>query len=145
MIPTTLLSFGISRQLNIGLDKENFSGILGYNWTPKRNVSAKLDLFNIQYIRNVNPSNYFSVYESSYDRLNDIAANYPVDPSYIDENGNLVIENGTSGFISDVENNVIPVSQEDANNVRSIEERRRRLTENNLISSTSSLVLERSH
>ena len=137
MIPTTLLSFGISRQLNIGLDKENFSGILGYNWTPKRNVSAKLDLFNIQYIRNVNPSNYFSVYESSYDRLNDIAANYPVDPSYIDENGNLVIENGTSGFISDVENNVIPVSQEDANNVRSIEERRRRLTENNLISSTS--------
>ncbi len=137
MIPTTLLSFGISRQLNIGLDKENFSGILGYNWTPKRNVSAKLDLFNIQYIRNVNPDNYFSVYKSSYDRLNDIAANYPVDPSYIDGNGNLVIEDGTSGFIDDVKNNIIPVSQEDANNVRSIEERRQRLTENNLISSTN--------
>lgn len=138
MIPTTLLSFGISRQLNIGLDKENFSGILGYNWTPKRNVSAKFDLFNIQYIRNVNPDKYFSVYNSSYDRLNDIASGYTVNPSYLDNEGNLTIdEGGANGFISDVESNAINVSQEDRTIVRSIEERRQRLTENNLISSSS--------
>ena len=35
MIPSTLLSLGIGRQQNIGVDKESFSGILNYNWTPK--------------------------------------------------------------------------------------------------------------
>lgn len=145
MIPSTLLSFGISRQKNIGLDKENFTGILGYNWTPKRNVTAKLDLFNIQYIRNVNPTNYFNVYRSSYGRLNDIANDYAdqINPVYfVDSDApagskQLAIEEGTNGFIEDVNNSEIVVSSADRQNVRSINERRERLIENNLISSTN--------
>ncbi len=95
MIPSTVMSLGTSRQQNIGLDKENFTGILSYNWIPKRNRTAKLDLFNIQYIRNVNPDKYFKVYKSSYGRLNDIAQLYPAVPdSYLNDKGNLDIDNG---------------------------------------------------
>lgn len=136
MIPTTVMSFGVSRQRNIGLDKENFTGILNYNWTPRRNVSARFDLFNIQYIRNVNSVNYFDVYKSSYDRLNDIAAVYrdQANPVYFDEEGNLTRRDvGTAGFINDVQGNAIDVSPADRRIINSIEERRQRLTENNLI------------
>lgn len=142
MIPSTLMSFGVSRQRNIGLDKENFSGILSYNWNPKRNgrVTVKYDLFNIQYIRNVNAGAYFRVYESSYNRLNEIASLYRplVDPDYFNEEGNLSIEErGANDFIADVQGGGIPVSEPDRQNVNSIEERRVRLTENNLIFSSN--------
>jgi outer membrane protein assembly factor BamA len=143
MIPNTLMSFGVSRQRNIGLDKENFTGILSYSWTPKRNgrVTAKYDLFNIQYIKNVNSDNYFNVYESSYNRLNLLANAYQgqVNPTYFEQNPDpaqprkLIIEEGTAGFITDVRKGTIAVSDEDRINVNSIEERRKRLTENNLI------------
>lgn len=139
MIPSTMLSFGISRQQNIGLDKENFTGILNYNWAPKRNVTARFDLFNIQYIRNVNPENYFRVYNSSYDRLNQLAGIYStqVNPEYLDEQGNLTRDLGARSFIDDVEGDVINVSQNDRQSINSIEERRERLTENNLIFSSN--------
>jgi outer membrane protein assembly factor BamA len=139
MIPSTLLSLGISRQKNIGLDKENFTGALTYNWTPRRrrNRTAKFDLFNIQYIKNVNADNYFNVYRSSYDRLNTIARTYASGPDYFDENGNLIVGTGTTNFIDDVENNTIVLPAEARQSVNSIEERRERLTENNLIASTS--------
>lgn len=145
MIPSTVMSLGLSRQKNIGLDKENFTGILTYNWTPRRDIgrrtdNARLDLFNIQYVRNVNPDKYFTVYESSYDRLNDLADVYrqSVNPSYFDQNGNLTIdEDGTTNFIADVQNGTIPVSAQDNRTINSIEERRRRLTENNLIFATN--------
>lgn len=142
MIPSTLISLGFSRQQNIGLDKENFSGILSYNWTPprtqtQRTRSAKFDLFNIQYIRNVNAQNYFNVYQSSYDRLNNIAQDYDLPANYTNSDGDLVIEEGTSGFINDVQNDILTVSQQHREQVNSIEERRERLTENNLIFSSS--------
>lgn len=143
MIPSTLMSFGVSRQRNIGLDKESFTGVLGYNWSPKRNnrVTAKLDLFNIQYVRNVNSDNYFNVYESSYNRLNDIANAYPAqvgDEYFLPQQpGNprreLQIPDGVTKFINDVERGPITLAEADRNNVNSIEQRRERLTQNNLI------------
>ena len=42
MIPSTVVSLGLSKQTNIGLDKENFTGSLSYNWTPKKNTTAGL-------------------------------------------------------------------------------------------------------
>ncbi|OYQ38362.1 hypothetical protein CHU92_05425 [Flavobacterium cyanobacteriorum] len=142
MIPSSLLSLGVSRQRNIGLDKENFTGILSYNWSPRRNsrVTARYDLFNIQYIRNVNAGAFFRVYESSYNRLNDIArANQAqVNPAYFDQDNNLTIgDGGTDGFIADVQSGNITLNEEDKKNVNSIEERRQRLTENNLIFSSN--------
>jgi len=140
MIPNTLLSVGIGRQKNIGLDKENFTGILSYNWIPKRNHTAKFDLFNIQYIRNVNAGNYFNVYTSSYDALNEFATQYNFPAQYFDPTKpeELIIEDGTNAFISAIAaNQVAGVTEEDKKSIARIEERRQRLTENNLISATN--------
>ncbi|WP_035676543.1 translocation and assembly module lipoprotein TamL [Flavobacterium limnosediminis] len=140
MFPSTIASVGFSRQRNIGLDKENFSGIFNYNWIPKKNNSARFDLFNIQYVRNLNPQNYFNVYESSYDTLNDYAQVYNTNPGNVDENGNLTIEDGgADNFINDVLTGQTTLTPEDEvyKDIRSIDERQNRLTENNLIFATN--------
>ncbi len=139
MIPSTAISFGIAKQRNIGLDKENFTGAMTYNWTPKRYSSARFDLFNIQYVNNVNVGNYFRVYRSSYSALNDLAHDYNANPIYFDSKGDLIIDAGTNAFINDVigPSPVITLSDNDLKTVRSISERRTRLTENNLIFATS--------
>ena len=140
MLPATMISFGIAKQNNIGLDKENFTGIMSYNWTPKRFSSARLDLFNIQYVNNVNIDNYFKVYKSSYNVLNTLAHQYPANPSYFEGNNpanDLAVE-FTPNFIGDVLNDPtqIPVTEQDKKTINNIEERRQRLTENNLIFAT---------
>ena len=140
MIPSTLLSIGLSSQRNIGLDKENFTSSLTYNWNPKKNNLARFDLFNMQYVRNLNAQNYFNVYESSYTALNDIGKIYNINPNYVDvATGDLIIEKGTTGFTNDVLSNstaLNPVNQQYID-INSIEERRVRLTENNFILATS--------
>lgn len=139
MLPSTLVSIGVGRQKNIGLDKENLTGILSYNWNPARGRTAKLDLLNLQYIRNVNAGNYFNVYRSSYSRLNDIANSYPdISQEYFDEYHNLSGA-GVYNFIDDVAANATgtTLTTGDVSEVRRLEERRRRLTENNLISSSN--------
>lgn len=141
MIPTTNLSVGFTKQNNIGLDKENFTSTMAFNWTPKKNTSARFDLFNIQYVKNLNIENYFNVYQSSYDALNSIAQNsdYLINKSYFDTNHNLIIQRGTNGFINDVltGNTNIDQSSTDYNSIKSIEERKARLTANNLIFSSA--------
>ncbi|WP_418264045.1 BamA/TamA family outer membrane protein [Flavobacterium faecale] len=139
MIPSTLIATGFSRQKNIGLDKENFTGAFSYNWTPKKNNTARFELFNAQYIRNLNTENYFNVYSSSYDALNEIAKNYNNNPDYLNTSGNLIIEKGTSGFTADVltGNTGLNETDNDFKSVKSIEERRVRLTENDFIFSSS--------
>src|SRR5690606_18750817 len=77
MIPSTSLNLGYAKQRNIGLDKENFTSSLAYIWNPKRFHNVRFDLFNIQYVKNLNPQNYFQVYGSSYNALNEIAQEYP--------------------------------------------------------------------
>jgi len=142
MIPTTTLSLGFSKQQNIGLDKESFNAIMAYNWNPKKINTASLELFNLQYINNINVSNYFTVYGSSYNALNNIAQNFSGIPGlsdYFNQDNNLIIESGTNGFIQDVlnQNTSLTPADEDYQEVRSIEERRKRLTENNLILGSS--------
>ncbi len=138
MLPNTQMSVGLTRQRNIGLDKSNFNGVIGYNWLPKENVSARFDLLNIQYVQNLNVGNYFNVYTSSYDRLNDLAQIYNTDTSYEDGLGNLT-STGAISFIDDVisGNTSLVSSDDDYQSVRSIGERRKRLIENNLIISSS--------
>jgi len=138
MIPSTTVSLGFSKQQNIGLDKENFTGAMTYSWNPKRNNTARFDLFNIQYVKNINIGNYFKVYNSSYRRLNGVAQAYNANPAYF-EDGNLIIEEGTNAFINDVlgENPSVVLTEEDRRTVSSIDERKTRLTENNLIFSSS--------
>ncbi|WP_026708288.1 translocation and assembly module lipoprotein TamL [Flavobacterium frigidarium] len=139
MIPSTLMAVGFARQTNIGLDKENFTGSVTYNWNPKRNNTARFDLFNVQFVRNLNPDNYFNVYGSSYDALNEIAQTYNNDAANLDTNGDLLINNGTAAFTNSVINNgtALVSTDDDYQSVKSIEERRVRLTENDFILATS--------
>jgi outer membrane protein assembly factor BamA len=141
MFPSTLISTGYSIQKNIGLDKENLIGTISYNWTPKKNNTARFDLFNVQFVRNLNPTNYFNVYTSSYDALNEIARKpeYNVNPNYFNQEQNLIVENGTNGFIQDVLSATpsINTTPTDFSAIKSIEERRIRLIENDFILATS--------
>lgn len=145
MIPYTSITSGFSKQRNIGLDKENFTGGISYNWTPKRHNTAKLELLNAQFVRNLNPDNYFRVYTSSYDDLNNIGKDYnqrPINWGDTEEeqaSKNLKIPTGTAGFTNDVLTNTTALQPGDAQykEVESIEERRVRLTENDFILATS--------
>ncbi len=138
MIPSTNLSVGFAKQTNIGLDKQNFTLSLNYNWTPRKTTTMRFDLFNIQFVKNVNTGNYFNVYKSSFNVLNSLAQNYNADQSYFSSNS-LKIEDGTTAFTNDIlgSNPKIFMSETDFNTVRSIEERRKRLTQNDLIFASS--------
>ncbi|MDB2606567.1 BamA/TamA family outer membrane protein [Zobellia sp.] len=147
MLPRTRISIGTSFQKNIGLDKQAFNTVLGYNWTPTDFKKHDLELLNIQFVRNVNPDRFFNVYSNSYSQLDDVANNfdsYNDDVDYPDlttffettEDSNdpsLRIPVGTSGFTDAILNNEVASTTDEYNTVSSIEERRQRLTENNLI------------
>ncbi len=140
MIPYTTISAGYSKQTNIGLDKQNFTTSLVYNWTPKKGTLLRFDLLNVQFVKNINPGNYFNVYRSSFNALNDLADIYNTNQLYIDQfTGKLKIDSGTNGFLNDVlgVNPVVTPSANDLKTIRSIGEQKKRLTEDNLIFATS--------
>ena len=142
MIPSTQLSLGFAKQRNIGLDKENFTGAMTYFWTPKRNHTARFDLFNIQYVKNINIGNYFNVYESSFKTLSTLAEFYNADAAYFQPGivnpRKLIIDSGTNAFIQDVlTEGTIVTTEADRKTISSINERKARLTENNLIFATN--------
>ncbi len=137
MIPTTRISIGISTQTNIGLDKTTVNGALSYQWYATKTNTHRIDLFNGQFIRNLNPNRYFSVYSNAYTRLNAIAIN-----SFYTAT-DLVNPSGADQFINDVINgNLSPtvaalITPEEEQEVKNINERKNRLTENNLILTTN--------
>lgn len=139
MIPSTSISVGFAKQRNIGLDKQNFTSTFAYNWTPRKNITMRYDIFNIQFVKNVNIGNYFNIYQSSYNSLNNFAKIYASNQPFFDADGNLTIEEGTNGFLYSVLGATpsIITSAEDLKSIRSINERKNRLTENNLIFASS--------
>ncbi|GGZ77463.1 translocation and assembly module lipoprotein TamL [Algibacter mikhailovii] len=135
MSPTTQIGLATTSQTNIGLDKQTFIGSLNYNWLPTEELNNRINLINIEYVRNLNPDNYFGVYQTSYNSLNKIAQ----DVGYIDPDENLGIPEEADEFI-DYALGPPPapeLSEDQLNEVNSIDERKTRLTENNLILSSS--------
>lgn len=135
MSPSTRISLNASSQRNIGLDKQAFTGTVNYNWYPSKKVTNNLDLFNVQFVKNLNIANYFGVYQNSYDRLNQIAQNI----GYIGDDTNLSIPTEADLFISDVINGNTSLTNADDDflTVNNIKQRKDRLTEDNLIFSSS--------
>ncbi|HMC02049.1 MAG TPA: BamA/TamA family outer membrane protein [Flavobacteriaceae bacterium] len=130
MFPSTRMSVSYTGQRNIGLDKQTLNGVLNYRWRPSNFWTNRLDLFNVQYVRNLNPDNYFGVYKNSYNTLNNISQ----DVNY--NNGDdLTFPDQTDAFIDDVLNGNTSISPGDTEyqTVSDINEREQRLTENNLI------------
>ncbi len=140
-LPQTRISLGTSFQKNIGLDKQAFNTIFGYNWIPSDHIKHNIELLNVQFVRNVNTDRFFNVYRNSFSQLDNIADTYQNNPELSEffgprvelENPRLIIPKGTTGFTEAVLNRLVPVLTEDFEAVTRIEERRRRLTENNLI------------
>ncbi|WP_124981766.1 translocation and assembly module lipoprotein TamL [Nonlabens xiamenensis] len=138
MSPSSDLSVGFFSQTNIGLDKQSLNGALTYNWRQTPIKSTRVDLVNAQYVRNLDPNNFFNVFRSSYGSLNDIAQDLNLmDPTYVNDNNNLSIPDGTQNFIVDAIDGTLPVTAEQREIVRNIRERRERLSQNNLIISSS--------
>ncbi|HLT32817.1 MAG TPA: BamA/TamA family outer membrane protein [Aquaticitalea sp.] len=135
MSPSTRISAATTSQRNIGLDKQTFTGMFSYNWYSSRRVTNTLDLFNVQYVKNLNTENYFNVYQNSFKRLNDIARNI----NYINDDETLGIPDEANMFINDVlsANTSLNPQDDDFINVNNISERKDRLTEDNLIFSSS--------
>jgi hypothetical protein len=141
MSPSTRISLATTSQTNIGLDKQTFTGIFNYNWQPSAKVTNRLDVFNIQYVRNLNTQNYFRIYDNSFSLLNQVAR----DINYIEDDTSLNLPdsdnpvNEADIFINDVLSNNTSLNPNDPSfkSVSSINERKQRLTENNLIISSS--------
>ena len=142
MSPITRLRLGFTSQTNIGLDKQTVNGILNYNWNPTETATNNLDLFNTQYVRNLNPGNYFEVYRNSFNRLENIAVNsYNSPPEFItNDNGtDELIRSKADEFIDLVlqDSGFENTNSDDYKTVNNIKERKDRLTEDNLIFATS--------
>ena len=121
------------------MDKENYNGSFYYDWGLNKDETKKLrfDLFNLQFVRNLNIGNYFNVYNYSYETLNDLAQTYNTVVDFFDSNGNLTFP-GAVGFINQVVSGDISVGgDENFKTINTIGERRKRLIENNLILSSS--------
>ena len=134
MSPSTRINFGATGQKNIGLDKQTLSTLINYRWKPSEKVTNDTDLFNVQFVKNLNPDNYFGVYQNSYNTLNDISKD-------IDYNNgeDLNYPDQTDTFINDVLSGNTSITNNDPEyqTVSDINERKIRLTENNLIFATN--------
>ncbi|MEM8927530.1 MAG: BamA/TamA family outer membrane protein [Bacteroidota bacterium] len=138
MVPQTRFSVGTNFQRNIGLDRQSFNSILSYNWSPDTFRKNTIELLNVEFVENTNPDNFYEVYTTSYNTLNDIAqqplfSENPDFETFYDENSDLIIPTGTSQFIDAVTTPGFAIDAEDLDTVESIEEREERLTSNNLI------------
>ncbi|AUC82403.1 POTRA domain-containing protein [Lacinutrix sp. Bg11-31] len=133
MFPETRISLATTSQTNVGLDKQTATGTFNYRWFPNNKVTNKLDLFNIQFVKNLNVDNYFNVYESAFNTLNDIAIN----SGFINTDERLGLPEQASQFIANVIAGTNDVSSDDFQTVNSIKERKERLTEDNLILATN--------
>ncbi|WP_338350970.1 BamA/TamA family outer membrane protein [Nonlabens tegetincola] len=138
MSPSTDFTIGFTSQTNIGLDKQSLQGALRYNWQQTPVKSTIFELVNAQYVRNLDPGNFFNVYRSSYGSLNDIANDLSLSsPTYVNDEGDLIVPDGTSQFIQDGLNGTLSTTAEQQQVIRNIRERRQRLSQNNLIISSS--------
>ncbi|MGB5417282.1 BamA/TamA family outer membrane protein [Algibacter sp.] len=135
MSPSTRIGLATTSQTNIGLDKQTFSGNFSYNWYPNTKVTDRLDLFSVQYVNNLNPDNYFDVYSNAFSSLNEIAQ----DVNYIDSDATLSIPDETDAFLAYALTSNTPseISSSQLSTINSINERKNRLTENNLILSSA--------
>jgi len=146
-LPRTRLSLGYTSQKNVGLDKQTFNTVLGYNWTPSDRVKHNIELINVQYVNNLRTDQFFNFYQSSYNSINEFATDAAKPyldsrPQYfeIPEGGTeprLIVPDGIDGLIQELQDSALPSTPDDLETVKNVDERRNRLIQNNLISTTN--------
>ena len=135
--PNTYIGLGTSKQTNIGLDRQSFKFDLNYNWINLNDKKINLGLLNIELVNNKNSVNYFNIYSNSFNSINSIALNNNTNSSYFNSLNKLIIPEGINSFIKDVINRNLSLNEDDFNTVNYINDRRNRLTANNLIIGSS--------
>lgn len=136
--PSTTLSLGTAIQNNIGLDKQTFSANLSYRWEPNTFRRIDFRLLDLTLVNNQNIENYYNIYNNAYSQLNELARNTANTDAFFDSN-TLAIPGGVESFVDFV----LAGSSEISNNstdyrlVQRIDERKNRLTQNNLIIGSS--------
>ena len=104
-----------------------------------RKSHKHLDLVNLQYVRNLNPTNYFSVYQNSFNRLQSIALELLYNPNRFFEykaNGQQsLLESRADEFINLVNSDLAykTSNPNEYQTVRNIQERKSRLVQDNFI------------
>ena len=136
--PISVLNFGTALQNNIGLDKQTYSSGVQYQWRSKNNNRIDFKLLDLTLVDNRNVQNYFNVYTNAYSELNSIAKSTTGTSTFFNGD-NLAIPDGTAGFTNYVLSDGSPITKGSPSylNVQRIEERRSRLTQNNLIIGSS--------
>ena len=128
----SFINLGASNQRNIGLDRNSFKFDLNYSWNKKNNF-YNLSLSQVELIKNKNIQNYFNIYSNSYDIINEITKDYAFNTNYF-LNGNLKIPDGIDLFIDDALSiHSLTLSSEDYKQINYLNNRKKRLTTNNLI------------
>ena len=135
--PTTYIGIGTSKQTNIGLDRQNFKFDINYDWNNEKNKKINVGLVNIELVNNKNSVNYFNIYSNSFNTINSIAIKNNANISYFNSSNKLIIPTGIDSFINEVTSKSFLINNEDYNNVSYINDRRNRLTSNNLIIGSS--------
>lgn len=97
MSPRTLFSIGSSFQKNIGLDRQTFTFLNDYKWQYNARKTIQLEVFNTQYIQNLNIDRFFNIYGSEYRNLNAVAKTY-----FNDTNKVLKLPNEAISFMNEV-------------------------------------------
>jgi outer membrane protein assembly factor BamA len=136
--PISVLNFGTALQNNIGLDKQTYNAGVQYQWKTKKNNRIDFNLLDLTLVDNRNVQNYFNVYTNAYSELNSLAKSTAGTSSFFNGD-NLAIPTGTAGFTNYVLSESSPIVKGSTSylNVQRIEERRNRLTQNNLIIGSS--------
>ena len=119
------------------MDRQSFKFDLNYDWINKSDKKINLGLLNIELVDNKNSVNYFNIYTNSFNSINSIAVNSRASNSYFNSLNKLIIPDGINSFINDVVSQNLILDQKDFSSVNYINERRKRLTSNNLIISSN--------
>ncbi|MCK4561813.1 MAG: BamA/TamA family outer membrane protein, partial [Flavobacteriaceae bacterium] len=132
MIPHTSIDASVSFQKNIGLDRQTITGGMGYTWKSSKATGHRFDLINLQYIKNQNIDNYFFIYDSEYEKLNDVSIDITGDelPENTVKNYDLINE-GMENFLANSDNQ--EMYPDDYNTVSDINERQEILTEDVMV------------
>lgn len=132
MRPSTNIGVSTSFQKNIGLDRQNITGNIAYNWRNGKKIKHQFELLNVQYINNVNSSNYFKVFNSEFTKLSNVAQEIPHAPSMNSEGEIIYIESYINHILNPV-NNFAFIDFENFKIVQRVRERKNIITEDLLV------------
>ncbi len=120
MAPRTNLDASVSFQKNIGLDRQATTAGMAYSWKSSSKVGHRVDIFNLQYIKNQNIDNYFFIYDSEYQKLNEVYMDHNMGEELPKDNNDIL---GFIDFALDPGNNFENLFPEDFDTVSDVNER----------------------